>query len=67
VKSGPCSRIQCRPKYPILSDYPSCFFKFSSWEEPLPPEIVPLRLAVEPMGRRKTSILNGLSAIGEFT
>jgi len=27
VKTGPCPRIQCRPKYPILTDYPSCFFR----------------------------------------
>ena len=55
-------------KIPHLERLSKLFFsKFSSWEEPLPPEIVPLLLAVEPMGRRKTSILNGLSAIREFT
>lgn len=55
-------------KIPHLERLSKLFFsEFSSWEGPLPPEIVPLLLAVESIGRRKTSILNGLSAIRQLT
>lgn len=63
-ETRPCSRFQCRPKYLILTDYPSCFFTFfllgvlrwriaSHW--PSSEKVV---------NRLKPTILNGLPPAG---